>query len=471
MLVPIILCGGYGKRLWPSSRKSYPKQFLKLVDKNLSLLQLTAKRLDKISVKKSGLIVVCNEDHRFIVAEQLREIKVEIESIILEPVRKNTAPAITLSAIEALKVSDEAKLLIQTSDHIIPDTDYFISLIESALEKDQPILTFGVKPLRPETGYGYIEIGAELYKKNVFSVKNFVEKPNLDLAKKFLNSGKHLWNSGMFLLDAREYLKELENLNPQVKLACEAATDNSKKDFDIFLRVGVEKFKNCPSVSIDHAVMEKSKKISLMPFNSKWSDLGSWDAVMEYLNSDKNGNVIIGDVLAKNTTDTFINSEGRLVATLGVKNLFVIETPDAVLITSKGNTQNIDQIVNFLESINREEANEHVESHRPWGSFFRLYRANGFQVKKITVKPGKSLSLQSHKYRTEHWIVIDGVAEVRNEDKIITLYKNQSTYIQKGNKHRITNSSLSELSIIEVQLGSYLGEDDIVRYEDFFGRE
>ena len=303
----------------------------------MSLLQLITKRLDKISVKKSGLIVVCNEDHRFIVAEQLREINVDIESIILEPFGKNTAPAITLSAIEALKISDEAKLLIQTSDHLIPDTDYFVNLIESALEKQQPILTFGVKPLRPETGYGYIEIGTEL-DKNVFAVKNFLEKPNLNLAKDFLNSGKHLWNSGMFLLDAREYLKELEHLNLQVKLACEVAIYNSKKDLDIFLRVDADKFKNCPSISIDHAVMEKSK-ISLMRFNTKWSDLGSWDAVMEHFNSDKDGNVIIGDAVAKNTTDTFINSERRLVATLGVKNLFVIETPDAVLITSKGNTQ------------------------------------------------------------------------------------------------------------------------------------
>ena len=470
MLVPVLLCGGSGTRLWPVSRKSHPKQFLRLIDKELSLLQMTAQRLNNIKVKRSGWIVVCNEDHRFLVAEQLEKINIDVHLIILEPIGKNTAPAITLAAIEALKISPDAKLLVQTADHFIPDTKYFVDLVEAALLAKQPMMTFGVLPTRPETGYGYIEVGQEINQSGTFTVKRFIEKPTLDKAKDFVSRGKYLWNSGMFLLDAKVYLNELKLFNPLINKACQAAIDYAVEDLSIFLRVDNKKFKACPSISIDYAVMENSDKVSVMHFESKWFDIGAWDAVMDQLKSDNNGNVIVGDGLAQNTVDTFIHSEGRLVTTLGVSNLVVVETPDVVLVASRDATQDVKKIIDLLRSLRREEADEHLVIYRPWGNYLRVYWGDGFQIKKIIVKPGKSLSLQSHKYRSEHWVVIQGVANVLNGDEKIMLYENQSTYIAAGIKHRLANPGLTNLILIEVQTGSYLGEDDILRYQDDFGR-
>jgi len=471
MLVPVLLCGGEGKRLWPLSRKSYPKQFLNLIDEELSLLQMTALRINNIKIKKSGWIIVCNEENRFVVADQLNKINIDIHRIILEPQGKNTAPATTLAALEALNISPEAKLLVQPSDQAIPDTKYFVDLIEASSIIKQPILTFGVSPTSPETGYGYIEVGQKIDNTKAFKVKQFIEKPELNRAVDYVNSGNYLWNSGIFMLDANVYLEELDLYNPLIKKVCQDALENSVKDLKYFLRIDSEKFKMCPSISIDYAVIEKSDKVSVIPFESDWSDLGSFKSIINYKNRDENGNVIYGDGFAKETTGTLIHSEDRLVVALGVSDLVIIETSDVVLVASKKDSINVNQIVDDLHSMKRIEADENLLSYRPWGSFRKVDWGNEFQVKKIIVKPGKSLSLQSHKHRSEHWVVISGEAEIINGDKKFRLSINESTYIPAGNKHRLSNPGLTDLVLIEVQIGSYLSEDDIERFSDLYGRK
>lgn len=469
MLIPVLLCGGVGKRLWPVSRKSVPKQFVKLIDPNLSLFQITAQRLNNLNIEKSGWIVVANSEHRFIVADQLKSINANVKRIILEPFGKNTAPAVTISAIEALKISQNAKLLIQTSDHLIPDTEYFCNLICSALETKLPIVTFGISPTRPETGYGYIKLGNQIINTTMFDIKKFVEKPSLKLAKSFLKSGQYFWNSGMFLIDAKVYLEEFKKIQPDLFFACKKAVSNSIRDLD-FIRIDKENYKDCPDISIDKAFMEKSCQASVIPFKSKWSDIGAWQSVLDEMQADKDGNVIIGDGVAYKTSNTLIRSEGRLVTTLGVKDLIVAETPDVVLVASKNASQEVSKLVDVLKTNQRTEVEEHVIEHRPWGYFQSIVNDDGFKVKKITVKPGKALSLQSHKFRSEHWVVVKGKAEIINGNQHIKISKNESTYISVGEKHRLKNPDLCDLVIIEVQIGKYLGEDDIVRYEDVFGR-
>ena len=469
MLVPVLLSGGSGTRLWPVSRKSFPKQFVNLIDPERSLLQMTATRLDGLGLEKSGWIVVCNNDHRFLVADQLSQIGTDVARIILEPVARNTAPAIALAAIEALKLSPSAKLLVQTADHVIPDTDYFCELIRGAVAADQPMLTFGVRPTRPETGYGYIEVGSVIEGTSASRVRQFVEKPDLETAKNYLESGQFLWNSGMFLLDAQAYLDELDQLQPAMLRACRASMDRAVQDLD-FLRVDQDAFSDCPSESVDYAVMEQSSRVSVMPFDSAWSDLGAWDAVLDHQPADADGNVIVGDGLAIDTTNTLIRAERRMVAALGVKDLLITETPDVVLVTTKDSAQNVKMIVDELRSQGRLEADEHVTGHRPWGTYESISRGERFQVKRIVVHPGKSLSLQMHHHRAEHWVVVEGVAEVVNGEQTLLLSENQSTFIPVGAKHRLTNPGLTNLVLIEVQSGSYLGEDDIVRFEDQYGR-
>jgi len=469
LLIPVLLCGGVGKRLWPISRKSLPKQFVKLVDPNLSLFQITTQRLNNLNIKKSGWIVVANSEHRFIVADQLKSVNANVNRILLEPFGKNTAPAITISAIEALKISPNAKLLIQTSDHLIPDTEYFCNLICNALKTKLPIVTFGITPTSPETGYGYIKLGNQIINTTMFEINEFVEKPSLALAKRFLKSGQYFWNSGMFLIDAKIYLEELKKLNPDLYFTSEKAVSNAIHDLD-FIRIDEENFNDCPDISIDHAFMEKTSQASVIPFVSKWSDLGAWQAVLDEMQADKDGNVIIGDGIAYKTSNTLIRSEGRLVTTLGVENLIVTETPDVVFVASKNASQEVSKLVEVLKTNQRTEADEHVIGYRPWGYFQSVVNGNGFKVKKITVKPGKALSLQSHKFRSEHWVVVEGTAEIINGNQHLKLNKNESTYISVGEKHRLINPGLTNLVLIEVQIGEYLEEDDIVRYEDVYGR-
>ena len=469
MLVPVILSGGDGTRLWPVSRKSFPKQFIRLVDPNYSLLQTTSKRLETLSIEQSGCIVVTNNEHRFLVGNQLAEVNADVNKIILEPFGRNTAPAIALAAFEALKISNKAKLLVQKADHIIPNSDYFCDLILTAFNSNQPLVTFGIVPTRPETGYGYIEVGSNIQSSDIYSVKKFIEKPTSEKAKEYIRRDNHLWNSGIFLLDAKTYLDELKYFAPEVFKVCELAIKNSIEDQD-FVRIKEESFNACPNISIDYAVMEHSKNVSVIPFNSKWLDLGAWDSVLEEIPTDENGNAVLGDAITLNTFNTLVRSESRLVATLGVKDLLITETPDVVLVCRKNSSQDIKLLVEMLRNQDRKEADEHVLCYRPWGSYQSIIIGEHFQVKKIIVKPQKSLSLQFHKYRSEHWVVVKGTADVINGEKNFILPEGHSTFIPSGVKHRLTNARKTDLIIVEVQIGSYLGEDDITRLKDNFGR-
>jgi len=469
MLVPVILSGGSGTRLWPVSRASYPKQFVNLVDPDRSLLQMAAERISGLNVDNTGWLVVANNEHRFLIADQLRQINANVERVILEPVARNTAPAVALAALYALKAHEEPKLLVQTADHVIPDTDYFCVAVERAYWSGQPMVTFGIKPTRPETGYGYIQAGEPISETGLSKVARFVEKPNLATAEQYLEEGGYLWNSGMFLLDARTYLDELAKYNPEMLAACEEAIEKSKIDLD-FCRVDEDAFSKSPSDSIDYAVMERSEKVSVLPFESDWSDLGAWDAVLEQLPTDEDGNAVIGDGLIEGSRNTLIRSERRLVAALGVEDLLIVETPDVVLVSKKGAAQDVKQIVELLRRNHRAEADEHVVGYRPWGTYESIAKGEHFQVKKIVVKPGMSLSLQMHQHRAEHWVVVQGRAEVVNGDQLVVLEANESIYIAKEKKHRLMNRGDTDLVVIEVQSGSYLGEDDIQRFEDQFNR-
>jgi len=469
MLVPVILSGGSGTRLWPVSRASYPKQFVNLVDPDRSLLQMAAERIHGLNVDHTGWLVVANNEHRFLIADQLQQINANVERVILEPVARNTAPAVALAALYARKLHEEPKLLIQTADHVIPDVDYFCQAVERAYHSGQPMVTFGVQPTRPETGYGYIQAGELIADTGLLKVARFVEKPDLATAEQYLEAGGYLWNSGMFLLDAGSYLDELAKYSPEMLTACEEAIEKSEIDLD-FCRVDEDAFSKSPSDSIDYAVMERSQEVSVLPFESDWSDLGAWDAVLEQLPTDEDGNAVIGDGLIEGSRNTLIRSERRLVAALGVEDLLIVETPDVVLVSKKVAAQNVKQVVERLRASDRAEADEHVVGYRPWGTYESIAKGAHFQVKKIVVKPGKSLSLQMHKHRAEHWVVVEGTAEVTNGDQMVVLDANESIYIAKETKHRLMNRGNTDLVVIEVQSGSYLGEDDIHRFEDDFGR-
>ncbi len=464
-VVPLILAGGAGTRLWPLSRELFPKQFHALFSER-SLLQDTLLRAR--AATGTAPIIVCNEDHRFLVAEQCRAIGVDWLSLILEPAGRNTAPAIALAAHRALEEDPEAVLLFLPSDHLVPDAEAFAAAaaLATAAAAEGRLVTFGVSPTRPETGYGYIEIATA--GDGVLPVQSFVEKPNAEVAAGYLASGRYLWNSGMYALGASTYLKELQRLRPAIAAAVAEAYAAGEKDLDFF-RPG-EAFLSAPSESIDYAVMEETDKASVVAVQFAWSDVGSWSAIWDESERDGQGNHLDGDVVAVDTRDSYVLAQNRLVSTIGVQDLIVVETSDAVLITAKDRVQDVKEVVNRLKAEDREEYVCHSEVFRPWGSYETVENGARYQVKRIKVKPGARLSLQMHHHRSEHWIVVQGTAEVVCGERTEMLSENEGIYIPVGTRHRLSNPGKLMLELIEVQVGSYLGEDDIVRFEDVYGR-
>ncbi|GAA6173989.1 mannose-1-phosphate guanyltransferase [Colwellia sp. KU-HH00111] len=464
-ILPIIMCGGSGTRLWPLSRAQFPKQFIPLVN-DTSMMQDTLARLPS---NHQAPVFICNEDHRFLVAEQVKQVQCNDATILLEPEGRNTAPAVALAALNALAENKEALLLVLAADHVIENVDKFHQAIDLATvsAKQGKLVTFGIVPTHAETGYGYIKQGAAL--DNVYEVAQFVEKPDKDTAQQYLASGEYLWNSGMFLFKASRYLEELEKSRPDILASCRKSMANIEKDLD-FTRPDREAFLTCADESIDYAVMEKTEDAVVVPLDAGWSDVGSYSALWEVCEQDTQQNVLKGDVIAHDTANSYIHSQNKLVATLGVNNLVVIDTPDAVLIADKDKVQNVKDIVNELKEQQRSEVNLHREVYRPWGKFDSVDNGERFQVKRITVNPGAKLSVQMHHHRAEHWIIVSGTAKVTLDGKTVLLSENQSTYIPVGVVHALENPGKLPLEMIEVQSGSYLGEDDIVRFEDKYGR-
>ena len=468
MLLPVIMAGGAGSRLWPLSRQLNPKQFLALTDAQLSMLQSTIRRLEGL---EAGLpLLICNEQHRFLAAEQLRQLGMEQASILLEPVGRNTAPAIALAALQATQQGDDPILLVLAADHLIQDVDAFHSSIQAAMlfAIGGKLVTFGIVPTNPETGYGYIEKGNELGEGG-FAVNRFVEKPSLDIAEEYLASGEYFWNSGMFMFRASRYLDELERHQPSILAACRQALAAGTQDMH-FVRVDAATFAACPEDSVDYAVMEKTNDAVMVPLDAGWSDVGSWSALWEASKKDAEGNVFKGDVLDHATRNSFVQADSRLVATLGVEDLVIVETKDAVLVAHKNQVQDVKKLVERIKADNRHEYLNHREVYRPWGVYDAIDNGHRYQVKRITVQPGAKLSVQMHHHRAEHWVVVSGTARVTNGDKTYLVTENQSTYIPVGQVHALENPGVIPLELIEVQSGSYLGEDDIVRFEDQYGR-
>ena len=466
-LVPTLLAGGSGTRLWPTSRKSYPKQFVDLTGSGDSFLQSSLKR-SEVMPGAAPWIIVTSEDYRFLVAQQANETGIKIGSILLEPVARNTAPAIALAAFEALESHQSPKLLVQTADHNIQNLEAFGDVVREAFESKAPFVLFGVKPTRPETGYGYIECGAA--ETSAFLVKSFKEKPDLTTAENYLDRGNYLWNSGIFMLDAEAYLKALQQFEPAIFESCQQAYKNASSDLD-FKRVDSVAFSDSPSISIDYAVMERLDNLHVLPYQGDWADVGTWDSVASLVDQDTEGNAVQGDGVLLDSQNTFIRAESRLVTGIGLENLVVIETRDAVLIADATKTQSVKELINVLKLQERKEAVEHQRTYRPWGSYETLILGERFQVKQIVVNPSASLSLQMHRHRAEHWVVVSGIAEVRIGEAIQTLTEDQSVYIPVGSKHRLGNPGKMPLTLIEVQSGGYLGEDDIVRFDDVYGRD
>jgi mannose-1-phosphate guanylyltransferase/mannose-6-phosphate isomerase len=469
MLTPVILSGGAGTRLWPLSRELYPKQLLSLTGKR-TMIQDTALRLK--GLEAGAPVIVCNDAHRFLVAEQMRQIGIEPRAIVLEPCGRNTAPAIALAAFAALKGSGDADpvLLVLPADHVIRDVVAFQMAVSAALgaAEEGHLVTFGIVPHTPETGYGYIKRGQQLGP--AYRIEQFVEKPNAERAAQFLASGGYYWNSGMFMFRARRYLEELERFAPAIATAARRAFEGARADLD-FTRVDTKAFEACPSDSIDYAVMEKTSQAVVVPLDAGWSDVGSWASLHAASECDSSGNVAHGDVLVEDSSNCYLHSESRLVAAVGLKDHVVVETKDAVLVAPKNRVQDVKALVGKLKELGRYEHSLHREVFRPWGSYDSLENGHRFQVKRLTVKPGAQLSLQMHHHRAEHWVVVSGTARITRGDETFILEENQSTYIPIGVKHRIENPGRIPLHIIEVQSGSYLGEDDIVRFEDQYGRE
>ena len=477
MIIPVILSGGSGSRLWPVSREEYPKQFLNLHRDDQSLLQEAALRVRYLENAQPPL-VVCNETHRFLVAEQLHQIGIDNAQIILEPCARNTAPAIALAAAAALQADPEAEILVMPADHVIKDEGAFIQAVEKgrSLAAQGQLVTFGITPQRAHTGYGYIQRGAA--KGQGFEVAAFVEKPDAERAAEYLASGDYLWNSGIFLFKARDYLNALRQHAPDILDATERAFALRSEDMD-FIRVDQAAFAESPSDSIDYAIMEKVRNVAMVPMNPGWSDIGAWDALHELKANTKDQNAIHGDVVLHNTHGSLVHSESRLVTAVGVENLIIVETEDAVLVADRHQAQDTKKIVEALKAAGRTESKNHQQVYRPWGYYRTLALTDSFQVKEIVVKPGAKLSLQMHHHRAEHWVVVEGTAQVTQGKghgdieslRSFLLSEDESTYIPLGTVHRLENPGVIPLKLIEVQTGSYLGEDDIVRYSDDYGRE
>ncbi len=470
---PVILCGGSGSRLWPLSRKSYPKQFLNLtVDNNYSLLQETYKRLEGLE-DINPPILICNENHRFIIAEQFREINIKPQSILLEPFGKNTAPAIALASIKAIESGKDPLLLVLSSDHQINNKDLFKKVIRNGLNYAEQgrIVVFGVSPNYPETGYGYIKTKKTNTSSSLegYEIDKFIEKPSLDKARIYLKDNKYLWNSGIFLFKASVILNEINKFNPEIITQCYEALKKKKTDLD-FQRIDKEIFKKCPDISLDISVMEKTDLGTVLLMNAGWSDLGNWNALWKNSIKDLNGNSYKGKVHLRNTKNCFIRSEGRLIVGLGIENIIAVETSDALLISDQSHSQKVREIVSDLKNKNFIEGEEHKRIHRPWGEYETIIERKYWKVKKIIVRPHQSLSLQKHDFRSEHWIVVGGKAKVQIGSEIFELSKNQSTFVPQKVKHKLSNEKDQPLIIIEVQSGTYVGEDDIVRFDDIYGR-
>lgn len=469
MIIPVILAGGSGSRLWPLSRQHYPKQLLKLFG-DRTMLQQTLLRLDGLTdVGKP--IVVCNEEHRFMVAEQLHEINRSDALIMLEPVARNTAPALALAALQASTLEANAVLLVLSADHMIRDVPEFHRAVKDAVASAVRghMVTFGVQPQRPETGYGYIKTNGSSPVEGSLKVAEFVEKPDLATAEAYLAAGCYYWNSGMFVFSTSVFLRELEKYSPEVITSARDAQEQAVQDLD-FIRVNRQAFATAPNISIDYALMEKSDNVVCVPLDAGWSDVGDWKSFAELSDKDEHNNSFIGDVIDIDSQGTLVFSRDKLVATIGVSNLMIVNTPDALLVADKNCAQQVKSVITQIEQQKRSEHLQHREIYRPWGCYDAIDTGDRYQVNRIRVNPGASLSLQIHHHRAEHWIVVKGTALVQKEDDVMLLSENESTYIPIGTRHRLSNPGKIPLEIIEVQSGSYLKEDDVVRYEDSYGR-
>ena len=467
-LIPVLLCGGSGTRLWPLSRTHYPKQFIPLVGET-SLLAQTLERVSGVS-RGAAPLVVCNENHRFMTAAVLEQCQQTASAILLEPEGRNTAPAIAVAALEALAIGDDPVLLVLAADHVITDVAAFersVLLAESAAMRDQ-LVTFGITPSRPETGYGYIRAG-EVVEDGIFEVASFVEKPSLETATDYVESGEYYWNSGMFLFRAQRYLDELEAVRPKMMVAARAAHAKAVRD-GVFVHLDGEAFGNCPNESVAYAVMEEAKQTAMVTLHAGWSDIGSWSALHEATALDEQGNAVRGDVMLMDTENSYVYADQGLVTTVGIKGLVVVSTPDALLVASRDRVQDVRKLVQRLSDEERTEQAHHTKVYRPWGHYEAIDQGDGYQVKRLVVDAGKRISLQRHQHRSEHWVVVRGSARVTLETTTFDLATNESTYIAAGAIHRLENAGFQPLEVIEVQTGTYLGEDDIERFEDDFNR-
>lgn len=470
MLLPVIMTGGTGSRLWLMSRELYPKQFLRLYGQR-SMLQETVLRLDDVDAREP--VVICNQEHRFLVAEQLRQINKLSHNIILEPVGRNTAPAIALAALSAIENGDDPILLVLAADHIINNKLAFHQAIKSAFKfaLQGRLVTFGIVPTGPETGYGYIHRGQEetLDEQIAYQVSRFVEKPNKETAESYIASGEYYWNSGMFMFRAKKYLEELEKFRPDILDACKAAIQGCEES-DEFIKVDRDLFIACPDESVDYAVMEKTTDAVVVGLDADWSDVGSWSALWEVSPKDDKGNVLTGDTFLHNANNCYINTDEKLIAAIGVDDLVIINTKDAVLVVNKDQVQDVKKVVEYLKANHRSEYKRHREIYRPWGRCDVVVQTERFNVNRITVKPGAAFSMQMHHHRTEHWVILSGTGEVTIKDQKFLLTENQSTFIPIGAQHRLENPGKIPLELLEIQSGSYLGDDDIIRIKDQYGR-
>ncbi len=472
-ILPVILSGGSGTRLWPLSRKTLPKQYLSInSQENISLLQNTQKRLEHLK-NLFNPIIICNEDHRFIVAEQMREINVKPNTIFLEPFGRNTCAPIIISALKALRDSKDPMVLVLSSDHQILDQKKFIKTINLGVEYAQKgrIITFGVIPTSPATGYGYIRSKQEFLKGNLqgYEIEKFIEKPNLKTAKELIKDKHYTWNSGIFLFKASNLLNEVDKIFPEMLSKCKKCLDKATPDLDFF-RLNQELFSSVPNYSFDVAIMEKTSLGTVLPLDAGWSDIGNWNSVWKVSNKDENANYIKGNVELKDSKNCYVESSEKLVYGLGLKNLIIIQSDDATLIIDQNEAEKVKNIVEELASKNISEGQEHIKIYRPWGNYKTISEDKNWKVKIIIVYPGQSLSLQKHNHRSEHWVIVKGTAKVEIDNKEITLKENESTYIPLGSKHRLSNIDNTLLKLVEIQSGSYLGEDDIIRFKDIYGR-